>query len=271
MPASERVNHTLLAINYGAILALALPLLIGWTGEHTAVRFVTHGVWSALMALAAVGATIFALRDWLAARRRGPLAAPPEDLVSALTARQTVLVTGATGFIGSRLVQALTVAGHQVIVLTRNPANAVALNPPFRLITGLSQLPDDTAIDVIINLAGEPIANGLWTVAKRHAILASRLRMTGNIVRLIKRLHKKPAVLINASAVGASRWNMFWECSPWTIPSRRFSKGIRGLHGKTSWRVLPMPVKSLGTSAWNHFWSEARHETTSRLLRLGQP
>ena len=59
-------------------------------------------------------------------------------------ARQTVLVTGATGFIGRRLVQALTTAGHQVIVLARDPAKAATLNPPFRLITGLSQLPDDT-------------------------------------------------------------------------------------------------------------------------------
>lgn len=202
LPATERVNHTLLAINYGAILALALPVLLAWATEHTAIRLVTHGIWSALMAFAAVGAAIFALRDWLAARRRAPAATPPEDLVSALPARQTVLVTGATGFIGRRLVQALTVAGHQVIVLTRNPANAAALNPPFRLITGLSQLPDDTAIDAIVNLAGEPIANGLWTVGKRHAILASRLRMTGNVVRLIRRLQKKPAVLINASAIG---------------------------------------------------------------------
>jgi uncharacterized protein (TIGR01777 family) len=127
---------------------------------------------------------------------------PPEDLVTALPARQTVLITGATGFIGRRLVQALTTAGHQVIVLTRDPAKAATLDPPFRLITGLSQLPDDTHIDAIVNLAGEPIANGLWTVGKRHRILASRLRMTGNVVRLIKRLNAKPQVLINASAIG---------------------------------------------------------------------
>ena len=49
-------------------------------------------------------------------------------------------------------------------------------------------MPDDTHIDAIVNLAGEPVANGLWTAGKRHRILASRLRMTGNVVRLIKRL-----------------------------------------------------------------------------------
>jgi uncharacterized protein len=202
LPASERVNHTLLAINYGAILILAAPVLLGWASERTAVKFVSHGYWSALMAYAALGAAIFGLRDLLAALRPTPVATPAEDLVKALPARQTVLVTGATGFIGRRLVQALTTAGHQVIVLARNPAKAATLTPPFRLITGLSQLPDDTHVDAIVNLAGEPVANGLWTAAKRHKILASRLRMTGNVVRLIRRLTVKPAVLVNASAIG---------------------------------------------------------------------
>jgi uncharacterized protein (TIGR01777 family) len=202
LPATERVNHTLLAINYGAILILVLPLLASRARDPASVAFVSHGYWSGLMAFGALGAVIFGLRELLASRRPDAVVTPPEDLVTALPARQTVLVTGATGFIGRRLVQALTTAGHQVIVLARDPVKAAMLTPPFRLITGLSQLPDDTHIDAIVNLAGEPIANGLWTVGKRHRILASRLRMTGNVVRLIKRLNEKPAVLVNGSAIG---------------------------------------------------------------------
>jgi uncharacterized protein (TIGR01777 family) len=129
-------------------------------------------------------------------------------LVDALKAPQAVLLTGATGFIGSRLAQALTAAGHDLIVLTRDPRKAAALPPPFRLITSLDQLPARTPIDVVINLAGEPIADGIWTRSRRRRILASRLRLTQRLVRLIARLERPPKVLISGSAVG---WYGRWQ------------------------------------------------------------
>src|ERR1700755_2856198 len=48
LPASERINHTLLALNYGAILVLLLPVLIEWAGQPTAVKAVSYGFWSIL-------------------------------------------------------------------------------------------------------------------------------------------------------------------------------------------------------------------------------
>jgi uncharacterized protein (TIGR01777 family) len=214
LPASERINHTLLALNYGAILVLLLPVLIEWAGQPTGIQSAFYGFWSILAAVAAVGAGVGGVRDLAASRRLARLGkASVSGLMKDLSGRQTILVTGATGFIGSRLVASLTDAGHQVIALVRNPAKAELLAPPITLITSLDQLPADATIDAIVNLAGEPIGNGLWTDAKRRKILDSRIGMTDDVVRLIARLERRPAVLVNGSAIG---WYGLWQDQPLT-------------------------------------------------------
>ena len=214
LPASERINHTLLALNYGAILVLLLPVLIEWAGRPTAIESVSYGLWSVFATVSAVGAGLGGLRDYAASRRLERLkSAPATGLVAGLSGRQTVLITGATGFIGSRLAAGLTDAGHQVIALVRNPPKANILCPPITLITSLDQLPNDANIDAVVNLAGEPIGNGLWTEAKRRKIIESRVDMTEAVVRLIARLERPPAVLVNGSAIG---WYGLWQDQPLT-------------------------------------------------------
>jgi uncharacterized protein (TIGR01777 family) len=209
LPASERVTHTLLALNYGAILVLLTPVLLAWAGEPSALVPAWYGLATVLVTFAAFGIAVFGLRDGLAARRMERLiSAGAAELVAALPSRQRVLITGATGFIGCRLTEALAAAGHDVIVLTRDPLKAAALRPPFRLVTSLDQIDSATAIDAIVNLAGEPIANGLWTRRKRRRILGSRLRITRQVVRLIARLERRPAVLVSGSAIG---WYGLWQ------------------------------------------------------------
>jgi len=165
------------------------------------------------------------------------------ELVAGLPARQHILITGATGFIGRRLTEALAAAGHDVTVLVRDPARAVTLRPPFRLVTSLDQIENDAAIDAIVNLAGEPVANALWTRAKCRRILSSRLRVTRHVVRLITRLERKPAVLVSGSAIG---WYGVWQdeeltefdggkrsfshrvCEAWECAARRAQRlGVR--------------------------------------------
>lgn len=205
LPASERVTHTLLTLNYGVILAMLVPWLVAQARLPTGLALVSHGVLSWLFALAALGVIVSGLRDLAAARRTQRLVeTPPARLAVALSGTRSVLVTGGTGFVGSRLVAALAAAGHRVTVLTRDPARALPLAAwgPVRFIASLADIADAERIDAIVNLAGEPISDSPWTRAKRVRILRSRLAVTQELVRLIARLETRPEVLISGSAIG---------------------------------------------------------------------
>jgi uncharacterized protein (TIGR01777 family) len=203
LPATERINHTLLALNYGAILALAAPYLWEWAFLPTTLVPVSYGWWSVMASVSALGVGVFSARDLLAAARSGRLdRGDPAVLVAELKSRQNVLVTGGTGFVGRRLVGALVAARHHVTVLTRDVRKADQLAHPVRVITSLDMIDEDDQFDVIVNLAGDSVAGGLWTAKKRAKIIASRVEMTRAIHALIARLNHKPECLINGSAVG---------------------------------------------------------------------
>jgi uncharacterized protein (TIGR01777 family) len=203
LPASERVTHTLLTLNYGIILAMLVPVLLAWSALPSALLLADHGIMNWLCAGAAVGVALFGLHDLAAARRSSRLVpAPAGPLAAALSGHKSVLVSGGTGFIGARLVEALIKAGHEVTVLTRHRAAAAGMSAPVRIVTALDQIPADARIDAIVNLAGEAISDMPWTRAKRHRILRSRLLVTREVLRLIRRLDQKPEVLISGSAIG---------------------------------------------------------------------
>jgi len=203
LPWTERINHTLLALNYGAILALAAPYLWQWSFLPTALLPVNYGWWSVLATVSALGVGLFSARDLLAAARSERLGrGDPAALVAGLPARRNILITGGTGFVGRRLVEALVQAGHFVTVLTRDPRNAEGLTHPVRVISSLDRIDNADRLDAIVNLAGEPIANGLWTAGKRARIVGSRVAMTEALHALVKRLEKKPACLVSGSAIG---------------------------------------------------------------------
>ncbi len=242
LPGTERINHTLLALNYGAILALATPYLWEWSFLPSAMIPVSYGWWSVMATASALGVGVFSARDLMAAARSDRLdRGDAAELVAGLKPRQQVLVTGGTGFIGARLVQALVAGGHHVTVLTRDIRHAEALAHPTRLIASLDQIHNQDRFDTIVNLAGEPIANGLWTARKRQRVIASRVEMTEALVALVTRLHQKPTCFINGSAVGWYGLRGDEELTEEANPSPAFTHDICA-----AWEAAAAPIKQHG-------------------------
>jgi uncharacterized protein (TIGR01777 family) len=103
-----------------------------------------------------------------------------------------VAVTGATGFIGRRLCELARERGHEVVTLGRVSGDRI-----WDPASGPAPLED---VEGVIHLAGDPIAKGRWTRAKRERIRESRVAGTRNLVEGIRRAN--PRVLVSASAVG---------------------------------------------------------------------
>ena len=119
---------------------------------------------------------------------------------------KTILVTGGSGFIGRNLCERLayTVGEHsvyQLIVLTRNPAKAAKVLPQsVQTISDLSQL--NQPIDILINLAGEPIADRRWSDKSKATIRQSRIQTTQKLYEYLKQVDKSPSIVISGSAIG---------------------------------------------------------------------
>jgi len=114
-----------------------------------------------------------------------------------------ILVTGGTGFIGSALIQRLHIAGHDILVYSRDPESGRRKLPTgVRFSPPPSTLPADSQIEVIINLAGEPIGQKRWSKQRKSMLLQSRLDTTQELVDYIARSRTRPKLLLSGSAVG---------------------------------------------------------------------
>ena len=108
-------------------------------------------------------------------------------------------ITGASGFIGRRIIDIALRRGHEVVAFTRTPERAIP-GCTMRRFT-LDAAPDVSGCEAVIHLAGEPIA-GLWTAAKKRRIVESRVLGTRRIVEAIHACAEKPEVLVSGSAIG---------------------------------------------------------------------
>lgn len=116
-----------------------------------------------------------------------------------------VTVTGATGLIGTKLIEALRGRGDDVLVLSRSPEKATAaLGVPALAWDLLAGPPPAEALagrDGVVHLAGEPVAQR-WNAARKQAILESRETGTRNLVAGLRDADPRPGVLVASSAVG---------------------------------------------------------------------
>src|SRR5438132_749635 len=105
-----------------------------------------------------------------------------------------IVVTGSTGLIGSALVSLLSRAGHETVCLKR-PSDW----DPERGTINVAAL---SGIDGVVHLAGESIASGRWTNARKQRIRDSRVKGTRLIAEAISQLDRRPQVFVSASAMG---------------------------------------------------------------------
>ena len=117
-----------------------------------------------------------------------------------------VLVTGASGFIGSAVCDALLARGDETVGLTRDPQRAREGNPTvtWHGWNPTAERPPASAlagVDAVVNLIGEPI-DQRWTEAAKRRIRDSRERSTKNLVDAISATDPRPKVLVSQSGVG---------------------------------------------------------------------
>lgn len=118
-----------------------------------------------------------------------------------------VVITGGSGLIGRALARELGGAGNDVVVLTRDPGRVGTLPPGVRAArwdgrTAQGWAPLLDADTAIVHLAGESIAEGRWTEAKKRRIRDSRVVSGQAVMDAIREAPARPRVLIQSSAVG---------------------------------------------------------------------
>ncbi len=163
-----------------------------------------------------------------------------------------VAITGATGFVGSRLVERLHELGDSILVLTRNADKARRVFPTsaYPNLEIVAIAPKESGpwqqsvagCDAAVNLAGAPLAEERWTPERKREIMDSRKIGTEKIVEAIGAADPKPKVLVNASAVGyygTSETATFDEESP---PGDDFLAEVC-----KAWEAAAQPVKEVGT------------------------
>lgn len=121
-----------------------------------------------------------------------------------------ILITGATGMVGKKLVPKFIENGHQINILTRNIKKAQEIFNKYKNIhfyewSDTATLPNVESlngIDGVVNLIGENIGGKLWSKTQKEILYNSRVNATKNLIESIRQLKINSGVFVNASAIG---------------------------------------------------------------------
>jgi uncharacterized protein (TIGR01777 family) len=159
-----------------------------------------------------------------------------------------VVITGATGFIGRALCKQLVEVGHHVVGLSRHPAKGGELLGDRVTVVGWDGKSAQgwgkhaDGAQAIVNLAGENIASGRWTQARKQRILQSRLDAGRAVTEAVAQADKKPEVVIQSSGIGyyGSSWDEIVDES--SRPGTGFLSRVA-----QKWEASTEDVRSFGT------------------------
>ncbi len=149
-----------------------------------------------------------------------------------------ILVTGGTGFIGSVLCEQLLKNRHQVFVLSRTPEK---VKPPLQGIDSLDPS-YDLQLDVVINLAGEPIADKRWSEEQKNRMRSSRIDTSQKLIYYFRNASRKPKVFISGSAIG------YYGVAQCNDPIDELGMGDDSFSSQLcqEWEAVALEAKALG-------------------------
>ncbi|OQY53046.1 MAG: TIGR01777 family protein [Desulfobacteraceae bacterium 4572_89] len=116
--------------------------------------------------------------------------------------KQRILISGASGSIGSILVPFLRTCGHEVVRLVRKSSNLENDELFWDPYNNILDMEKAGSIDAVINLNGADISRGRWSMKKRQLIVDSRVKPTMVLVEKMKQMAVPPSVFISSSAIG---------------------------------------------------------------------